>query len=238
MQRAHEKQTPGRPKCFSSPSGGRAPHGGDLGGPRFLRRRSGLAQTILTWLIACLVAWLLACAPLALAGAVSAPSADPTRPPQGMTGNGPAGNGQPGTARAPATGAARAGAPASAPPTPAAPPQLQAVQLPATGPATALVDGVTVQVGDRVGEHKVLAIDALGLLLQTTAAPRRLWLLDGAAKQAVGSLGAARMTRYEPAMAPTPTLAPATAQQPPSLPQALFKPITDDALSKAPRTTP
>ena len=29
---ALEKQTPGRPKCFSSPSGGRTPHGGGLGG--------------------------------------------------------------------------------------------------------------------------------------------------------------------------------------------------------------
>ena len=27
-----EKQTPGRPKCFSSPSGGRTPQGGGLGG--------------------------------------------------------------------------------------------------------------------------------------------------------------------------------------------------------------
>ena len=35
-RQAHEKQTPGRPKCFSSPSGGRTPHGGGLGGtPRF-----------------------------------------------------------------------------------------------------------------------------------------------------------------------------------------------------------
>ena len=32
MARAHEKQTPGRPKCFSSPLGGRTPHGGGLGG--------------------------------------------------------------------------------------------------------------------------------------------------------------------------------------------------------------
>ncbi len=31
-EQAHEKQTPGRPKCFSSPSGGRAPQGGGLGG--------------------------------------------------------------------------------------------------------------------------------------------------------------------------------------------------------------
>ena len=29
---ALEKQTPGRPKCFSSPSGGRTPQGGGLGG--------------------------------------------------------------------------------------------------------------------------------------------------------------------------------------------------------------
>ena len=31
-RKTHEKQTPGRPKCFSSPSGGRTPQGGGLGG--------------------------------------------------------------------------------------------------------------------------------------------------------------------------------------------------------------
>ena len=32
MPKSHEKQTPGRPKCFSSPLGGRTPQGGGLGG--------------------------------------------------------------------------------------------------------------------------------------------------------------------------------------------------------------
>ena len=71
----HEKQTPGRPKCFSSPSGGRTPQGGGLGGAhekqtpgrRLLQRACVLA--------ACLLGASLA------GGAHAAALADPTRPP-------------------------------------------------------------------------------------------------------------------------------------------------------------
>ena len=37
----HEKQTPGRPTCFSSPSGGRTPQGGGLGGALTLSPHTG-----------------------------------------------------------------------------------------------------------------------------------------------------------------------------------------------------
>ncbi len=60
----HEKQTPGRPKCFSSPSGGRAPQGGGLGGALALPRGVLLAAAMATTTL------LSACAPLLLGGAM------------------------------------------------------------------------------------------------------------------------------------------------------------------------
>ena len=62
MLRPHEKQTPGRPKCFSFPLGGRTPQGGGLGGaqrtlalrhdePELVRLRSLLAQQGFTELV-------------------------------------------------------------------------------------------------------------------------------------------------------------------------------------------
>ena len=47
-RKIHEKQTPGRPKCFSSPSGGRTPQGGGLGGALSLSDHALGAQCLAT----------------------------------------------------------------------------------------------------------------------------------------------------------------------------------------------
>lgn len=67
-------------------------------------------------------------------------------------------------------------APASA----AAPtaPRLQSLHLPQQGPATALVDGQLLRVGDKLGPHTVTAIDAQGVSAQGPAGRQR-WTLLG-----------------------------------------------------------
>lgn len=67
-------------------------------------------------------------------------------------------------------------APASAA-APAAP-RLQSLHLPQQGPATALVDGQLLRVGDKLGPHTVTAIDAQGVSAQGPAGRQR-WTLLG-----------------------------------------------------------
>lgn len=167
----------------------------------------------------------LAClALLCLAGtATGGPLADPTRPPAALTApGGLAAATLPHRANADTARAIAAAARAAEPP-PASPPAvLQAVQLPAQGTASALVDGRAVKVGDAVDGRAILAIDAQGLLLKGPRGPERLWLLAGTPKQAAGSLTGSATARYQPA-AP---VDPATSPNPPA------------ALSLAGRTAP
>lgn len=74
-------------------------------------------------------------------------------------------------------------APVSAP----AAPQLQSVQLAASGGSSALLDGRLVRVGTRVGEFTVVAIDEQGLWLRGARQERRLSLLPGVAKLTSGT---------------------------------------------------
>lgn len=119
------------------------------------------------------------------------PLADPTRPPTFAV---------PTSAPAP-TGPRPAVAAPRAPvaPTPAA--VLQSVQVSARGPSSAMVDGQVVQVGDRVGDRLILAIDHDGLLLRaaTGQGTERLTLLPGGTKQAAGSISTNRVAGYAPA---------------------------------------
>ena len=57
-------------------------------------------------------------------------------------------------------------------------PQLQSLHLPQQGPATALVDGQLLRVGDKLGQHTVTAIDAQGISVQGPAGRQR-WTLLG-----------------------------------------------------------
>lgn len=135
------------------------------------------------------------------------PLADPTRPPAALRApGGLAAAALPhranlDTARAIAA-AARAATPAPATTLPTAPANLQAVQLPAQGPALALVDGRQVQVGDLVDGRAVLAIDGQGLLLKGPRGPERLWLLGGTPKQAAGSITHSQSARFQAAPLP------------------------------------
>ena len=113
--------------------------------------------------------WCLALGAVLPAQAQNAGLADPTRPP---------GVAPVASPRALANGAARPlVSPASAPPAPLAP-KLQSVQLGAGRPATALVDGRLVRVGDRIGEAQVVTIDLQGLQLQGPHGAERLPLLS------------------------------------------------------------
>lgn len=124
------------------------------------------------------------------------PLGDPTRPP-----------GSAATPAAPRSGLAGPARPAAAPAPaagPAAPlplPLLQAVQLPAHGPAVAMIDGQPVLAGDSVAGRRVLSIDPQGLLLRGSAGDERLWLLVGSPKQAPGSILVTRSARFVPAPA-------------------------------------
>lgn len=139
------------------------------------------------------------------------PLADPTRPPAFAMPVLPA------THAATGTGAAVRAmpAPAAAPSAPQPTPVLQAVHLPAHGSASAVVDGRLVQVGDRVNDRLVMAIDRQGLELQAAApvadaiggptqtapmagANQRLWLLGQAAKQPPGSITITRSATFVP----------------------------------------
>lgn len=98
---------------------------------------------------------------------------DPTRPPGMAAAALPArGDGTPRTA------------PAATSPTA---PQLQAIQMPREGQASAIVDGRVVRAGERVGEHTVVAIDATGITLRAARGTTQvLPLLVGVTKTASG----------------------------------------------------
>lgn len=120
---------------------------------------------------------------------------DPTRPPSAVL------------AATAATGTtAPGGRPVTepaAPPPPPPPPVLQAVQLPAQGLASALIDGQLVRVGDTVGERFTLAvIDARGVVLRGPAGALRLRLLHADGKQAPGSIVITRSTSFSPETGP------------------------------------
>ena len=63
-------------------------------------------------------------------------------------------------------------------------PQLQSVQIPAQGAASALVDGRVVRVGERIGDVTVVAIDAEGILLRAARYEQRIALVPGIVKTA------------------------------------------------------
>lgn len=118
-----------------------------------------------------LCALLLAAAPAALR---AQDLADPTRP------AGPAGT------------AERARAASSPNTPPRALPQLQSLQIPAQGPASALLDGRVVRVGDRVGELTVVAIDGQGILMRAAHSEKRIPLVTGITKSDSGSVATPR----------------------------------------------
>ena len=110
------------------------------------------------------------CATLLLAGTIGAQGlADPTRP----------------------AGTIERGVPTvhgvAAAPAPRAWPQLQSVQIPAQGAASALVDGRVVRVGERIGDVTVVAIDAQGVLLRAARYEQRIALVPGIVKTASAS---------------------------------------------------
>lgn len=135
--------------------------------------------------------------------ATAGPLADPTRPPAAlMAPGGLAAAALPHRANLDTARAIAAAARAATPPPPTTPANLQAVQLPAHGPALALVDGRPVRVGDLLDGRTVLAIDAQGLLLKTPGGPERLWLLAGTPKQAAGSIPHSQWARFQAAPLP------------------------------------
>lgn len=194
---------------------GRFGHVGRLGRPG----RLGL------WGTACL---------LGLAGPATAQGSmpDPTRPPSAVLAA---------TAAAAQPGG-RALAEPAAPPPPPPLPVLQAVQLPARGAASALIDGRLVRVGDAVGERQtVSAIDAQGVSLRGAGGPQRLSLLSADGKQPAGSIVITRSTSFAPeagaraAEAASPGL---TAAPPPRAnPAPDTAPETDTAASSTPPVT-
>lgn len=97
-------------------------------------------------------------------------------------------------------------APASAA-APAAP-RLQSLHLPQQGPATALVDGQLLRVGDKLGPHTVTAIDAQGVSAQGPAGRQR-WTLLGVEYLDPAQARRAAARQLPPAeMAPIPDAAP------------------------------
>ena len=113
----------------------------------------------------------LSTAALACFAAAAFAGNDPTAPPPGLNGA------SEGTPRAAAHAASAAPA-ASAPIAQA--PRLESVRFGGDQPATALVDGRMVHVGDRVGDAVVIAIDDQGLSLRSAkGAPRLLALAPG-----------------------------------------------------------
>ena len=226
----HEKQTPGRPKCFSSPSGGRTPQGGGLGGAhekqtpgrRLLQRACVLA--------ACLLGASLA------GGAHAAALADPTRPPSAAA-NAVVGA-EAGAARSRDGRDSRDGRATAPTARPAAPalslPVLQSVRVPVSGPALAMIDGQLVRAGDTVGGRLVQAIDQQGITLSGRAGAERVLLLGGNPKQPPGSIATTHATRYEPAAAEASDL-PARSDRPGL---AMPYPTTPVPLSVAVRTAP
>lgn len=170
---------------------------------------------------------------------INRPLADPTRPPGAAAlaaGPVPAQRGFGALARA----AAPATPVVGAPPLPSPPPLplLQGVQVPARGPAVAMIDGQPVKAGDQVAGRLVVAIDPQGLLLRGPGGDERLWLLGGSPKQAPGSLQTSQSARYVPAPAaaePAPDAAPETA--PPSRTELASRGMRASALPAANATT-
>ncbi|MDT7836883.1 hypothetical protein [Aquabacterium sp. OR-4] len=134
---------------------------------------------------------------------------DPTRPPAAVAAAaaaavaGPAASGRVQPAGA---GLAVARSDAAAPAL-----RLQSLRMPAKGPASALIDGREVKLGDAVGERVVAAIDADGVLLRGSAAragdtsgDRRLRLLGGDEKQPPGTIQITRSARWQPQAEPLP----------------------------------
>ncbi len=178
-------------------------------------------------------------------GTSAGPLADPTRPPSALAApGGLAAAALPQRANLATARAIAAAARAAEPPPPANPAQLQAVQLPAHGAASALVDGRQIKVGDSVDGRSVLAIDGQGLLLKGPRGPERLWLLDGTPKQAVGSISQSQSARFQAAPLPgapgaagdTNTATPAERGQTPVAPMNTS--AAPGSLSLAGRTTP
>jgi hypothetical protein len=138
-------------------------------------------------------------AALLLAGASQAgPLADPTRPPATMA-TPAAASSATATGQPAAPVAARAALAAASAPAAPVPALLQSVQLPVRGPAVAMVDGLLVKAGDMVGKRMVLSIDSQGLVLRGDTGNQRLWLIDGNAKQAPGSITTTRTASFVPA---------------------------------------
>jgi len=61
-------------------------------------------------------------------------------------------------------------------------PKLQSLQVSAQGESSALVDGRVVRVGDRLGETRVVVIDAQGILLRGPRYEQRIALVPGGGK--------------------------------------------------------
>lgn len=165
------------------------------------------------------------------------PLGDPTRPPAALA---PAATTPttPTTALSARGAAGQRTAPAAAAapaPAPVAPlPVLQAVQVPARGPAVAMVDGQLVKAGDSVAGRLVLSIDSQGLVLRGSGGDERLSLLDGSPKQAAGSILTSRSARYVPAPpAPEPAAEPET----PSRTELAARGLRASAFPAAPATT-
>lgn len=132
--------------------------------------------------------------------------ADPTRPPTAAPAATVARTG------AVAAGARTAAAPASAaaPPAPPPVPLVQSIQTPRGGPASALVDGRIVHVGDSVSSGMVTAIDVDGLTVRGNAGAQRLWLLEAVSRPVPGT--------YLASPQPTPPATPAAASAAPPSP--------------------
>jgi len=113
----------------------------------------------------------LSTAALACLAAAAFAGNDPTAPPPGLDG---ASDGAPRAAARAASSARAASAPI------AQAPRLESVRFGGDQPATALVDGRIVHVGDHVGDAVVIAIDDQGLSLRSgKSAPRLLALAPG-----------------------------------------------------------
>lgn len=102
-----------------------------------------------------------------LPGLASSGLSDPTRPLAGAT-----------SAETPSAAGPRAPAPAVVPAPAPAEPQLQSLQLPRDGVASALVDGQLLRAGQRWNAFDILAIDAQGVLARGPGGPQR-WTLVG-----------------------------------------------------------
>ncbi len=158
-------------------------------------------------------------------GASAGGLTDPTRPPSSFDGaaapTGAVHRSNPATTRAIAAAARATQAEALPAPLPA----VQSVQVPARGPAVALLDGRVVRVGDSLAGRIVVAIDSQGVVLRAERGERaersdkadkagktekagktnqaespleRIWLLGGSFKQPPGSVTAMQAT-YVPA---------------------------------------